>query len=91
MIIAQLTFPVRPGSKTSFGGNARKRVQNGVENLQPQVRHAHFIGIWKGKQKTDIGFVFTDGVDFRADIAAGFFGNGQQFVGNVLGHDFLFV
>ena len=91
VMIAKLSFPVRPGSKTSFGGNAWKRVQNGVENLQPKMRHAHFIGIGKGKQKADIGFVFTDGVDFRADVAAGFFGNGQQLVGNVLGHDFLFV
>ncbi len=38
------------------------------------MRHADFVRVRKGQQKANIGFIFTDGVYFRADVTAGFLG-----------------
>ena len=51
------------------------------------MRHTDFIGIREGKQEADIRFIFVDGIYFRADITAGFFGGKQEFIEITIVHN----
>ena len=44
------------------------------------MRHADFISIWEGKQKVNFRIIFVDGIYFRADVTAGFFGGKEEFI-----------
>ena len=51
------------------------------------MRHANFIGIREGKQEADFRIIFVDGIYFRADVTAGFFGGKQEFIEIIIVHN----
>jgi hypothetical protein len=51
------------------------------------MRHADFIGIREGQQEADLCIIFVNGVYFRADVTAGFFGAKQKFIEITICHD----
>ncbi|OPY06515.1 MAG: hypothetical protein A4E67_01433 [Syntrophaceae bacterium PtaB.Bin038] len=90
-------FHVRPGGVDALGADVRVGVQDGVEDLQAQVGHAHLVGVGKGQgnAKAAGGAVLDRGVGLAAGVSAGLLDEGQKgletaHVGSVAGHVHLF-
>jgi hypothetical protein len=54
------------------------------------MRHADLIGIREGKQEADFRIILVDGIYFRADVTAWFFGAKQKFIEIIIFHNLPF-
>jgi len=79
-MLPQPRLHVRPGGVDALGADVRAGVQDGVEDLQAQVGHAHLVGVRKGQGDAQAagGAVLVRGVGLAAGVAARLFDEGQE-------------
>jgi len=77
---AQPGLHVRPWGVDALGTDVRVGVQDGVEDLEPQVGHPHLVGVGKGQGDAQAasGAVPARRVGLAADVAARFLDESQE-------------
>ena len=73
VVLSHPPVHVRPGGVTPLGNDLRVLIQNRIQNLQPQVRHPHLIGIRKGQGKAQISIILANGAHLPTHVAGRLF------------------
>ncbi len=72
---AQGRFHVGPRRIDPFRGNAVHLIEDMIQDRQPEMAHADFIGVGEGQGKTQIDLrqILGDAAEFTAEVAGRFF------------------
>ena len=90
---AQQGLHVRPGGVAALAADVRQAVQDGVEDLEPEVGHPDLVGVGEGEGDAEAAgpVLLPDGVHLAAGVTAWLFDGEEQLAGIescLVGHSF---